>query len=394
MQVAIFTQSPLSKAPRVVKEANALVKQGYAISIFSIWYSDAVVQLDRTLISNKINYLPGVDLRNKNSFRVFYLRSVNKISRYFVRFLKLQTKHALGYGYKTYLKRLVKENADLYIGHEEMSLPLIIDLKEKNKKAVFDFEDFHSEDLLPKDRRYRPISLLESYEREVLFKADLTYTTSEEMANAFTLKYKCNIPQVIYNSFEYSAISHEDNVDNSLVWISQIIGPGRGLELLFEALSFVKQQISLHLIGENKLPFEIIKDIPKNVKIVFHDSILPNKIPQYLTQFDLGIAFEDQLPISRDFTITNKVFHYFNSGIGILATFTNGQNEIKKLVPEAVELVERNPKQIALLIDQLLSDRSRIKKMKKASLTAGKTLFNYTNELNKLTTLIENVISN
>ena len=104
--------------------------------------------------------------RNKNSFRVFYLRSINKISRYLVRFLKLQTRHALGYGYKTYLKRLVKENADLYIGHEEMSLPLIIDLKKKNKKAVFDFEDFHSEDLLPKDRRYRPISLLESYEKE------------------------------------------------------------------------------------------------------------------------------------------------------------------------------------------------------------------------------------
>ena len=189
-------------------------------------------------------------------------------------------------------------------------------------------------------------------------------------------------------------VSNVESVENSLVWISQIIGPGRGLELLFEALSFVKQLISVHLIGENKLPFEIIKDIPKNVKIVFHDSILPTKIPQYLTQFDLGIAFEDQLPISRDFTITNKVFHYFNSGIGILATCTNGQNEIKKLVPEAVELVERNPKQIALLIDQLLSDRSRIKKMKKASLTAGKTLFNYTNELNKLTTLIENVISN
>ena len=124
--IVILTQSPLSKAPRVVKEANALVKQGYAISIFSIWYSDAVVQLDRSLISNKINYLPGVDLRNKNSFRVFYLRSINKISRYLVRFLKLQTRHALGYGYKTYLKRLVKENADLYIGHEEMSL--VVDL--------------------------------------------------------------------------------------------------------------------------------------------------------------------------------------------------------------------------------------------------------------------------
>jgi glycosyltransferase involved in cell wall biosynthesis len=393
LKIIIFTQSPLSKAPRVVKEANVLIKHGYDVAIFGIWYSDAIVKLDKSLISTRIKYFPGVDLRNKNSFRVFYLRSINKLSRYLVRFLKIQTKHALGYGYKKYLKRLVKENADLYIGHEEMSLPLIIDLKKKNKKVVFDFEDFHSEDLLPKDRRYRPISLLEFFEKEVLFKADLTYTTSKELASAFALKYKCNIPQVIYNSFEYSPISYVDSVENSLVWISQIIGPGRGLELLFEALSFVKQDISVHLIGENKLPIEMIQEFPKNVKVVFHKTIMPKEIQMFLAQFDLGIAIEPTLPKSREYTITNKVFHYFNSGIGILATHTSGQNEIKTLVPDAVEIIERSPAQFGKKIDQLFTDRSRILEMKAASIEAGISLFNYANEEKKLSKLIKDVFS-
>ena len=393
-KIVIFTQSPLSKAPRVVKEANSLFKCGYNIIIFSVWYNEDVVCLDKALLDDTIKYFPGIDLRNKRSCNVFFLRVLNKLSRYFVRFFNLQYKQALGYGYNTYLKRLLNEHADLYIGHEEMSLQLVLDLKKKNNKVVFDFEDFHSEDLLPNDRIYRPLKLIERLEKEVLLSADLTLTTSNQLAFALSRKYKSKTPEVIYNSFEFTPKNKIKTIENSMVWISQIIGPGRGLELLFETLCFVKCEFSIHFIGENHL-FNINKyNIPKNIKLVFHNSISPKEIPQYLTQFDIGVAIEDEKPLSRDCTVTNKVFHYLNSGLGILATNTKGQSEIKSIIPEAMLIVDRNPAQMAKQIDQLFSNKSLIVKMKTASLDAGKTTFNYAAEEKKLSKYIKNVLSN
>ena len=103
-----------------------------------------------------------------------------------------------------------------------------------------------------------------------------------------------------------------------------------------------------------------------------------------IAEHDIGIAFEETSPPSRNFTITNKIFHYLQAGIGILATKTKGQTEVHNLAPDAIWMLPKNPLKIAQRIDLLLSDLKKIESMKTASWEAGKEVFAFEKEAKKL----------
>ncbi|WP_299228493.1 hypothetical protein [uncultured Psychroserpens sp.] len=384
--ICIFTQSPLTKAPRVVKEANVYAEAGFSVTVYGLWYDKALLENDRALLHSEIIYKAGINLLDYNSFRSKIIRLKRKTARELVKYLNIETINALGYNYKYYLKQLEQEQSCIYIGHEEMSMALSKALLEKGFKVAFDFEDWHSKDLLPEDRVYRPIKLLERLEAYLLEKATYCYTTSEAMSKAMVSYYNTSRrPKVVYNSFLASDRELIDGLNKDIIdqnlpsvfWFSQVISEGRGLELLFDALSYCKVSFQLHLRGEVSRDFKakLISKTPKEIELYFHDLVLPNQLISRIAEHDIGIAFESTEPKSRNYTITNKVFHYLQSGIAILATETAGQKEIEAKAPEAILLIERDSKEIAKALDRLLSDANRLELMKTSSREAGKHNF-------------------
>ena len=397
INIVIFTQSPISKAPRVVKEANCLALNGYNITVFSLWYDSIIVNDERELLDTRIVYKAGVDIISHNIQSTFY-RIKRRLYRELTRILGIQSKYALGYGYSQYLNKLKAEKADLYIGHEEMSLALAKDLISEGFRIAFDFEDFHSQDLLPKDRVYRPIKLLALLENFILTNASYCVTTSDSLANQLAKEYNTNPPATVYNSFhrfnsdELKIISSHSN---SLVWISQVIGPGRGLELLIEGISTSKLSFELTLIGKKDLEFcdVISKSSPKNLKLIFSDYIPPQQISTELKKFDLGIAFEENTPINKDLTISNKLFHYLNSGLAILATRTSGQCEIEQKTKDVISLVFAEPSQICESLEDLFSDREKLDLIKEKSSYFGNEVFCFEKEEEKILKLVGDVLA-
>lgn len=396
MKIVIFTQSPVSKAPRVVKEANCLVNYGFEVIVFSLWCDKKILDADLRLLSHNILYKAGVSLLSKN-FKTFFLRIELRFYRELVKYFKIQTKRSLGYGYSSYLTKLRDEKADLYIGHQEMSMPLAKELKESGHKIAFDFEDYHSHDLLPRDRRFRPIKLLMFLEGYLLNNAEFCTTTSDTMAKELASKYCSKVPVTIYNSFrknkEYPVIREKSNT-NSLVWISQVIGPGRGLELIIEAVMLSKYNFELTLIGskDEKYCEGIQSEQYDNLIVKFSDYIAADQISNELSNYDLGIAFEELSPLSRNFTITNKIFHYLASGIAIIATNTKGQIEISNKTENTIAIVSHDPKSIAAVLDKLFSDRNRLEKIKEKSKFYGESIFCFENEEKKIIGLVNSVL--
>lgn len=393
-RIVIFTQSPLSKAPRVVKEANCLVRNGYNVIIYSLCYDHEVLIQDNSLIDRRIINKSGANLMNKN-YKSLLIRIERRIHRSLVKHFGIQTKKALGYNYKKYLKRLKEEKADLYIGHEEMSLALSKELINNGFKVAFDFEDFHSEDLLPSDRKYRPLKLLKDLEEFILKNAIFTLTTSDSLAQVMASKYNSAIPVTIYNSFHRNdRLSNKKRKrSNSLVWISQVIGPGRGIELLISGIRKARHNYKLTLIGSKDEAFcqELQKNLPSNLKLEISEFIPPQKIQSFLANFDLGLAFEELQPISRFLTITNKIFHYLNSGIAVLATNTQGQEELSLKSGKAIKIVEQDPQHIATALDQIFHNEEILEEMKNASKFFGQTKFCFENEEIKIIALVKNV---
>jgi hypothetical protein len=395
-KIVIFTQSPISKAPRVVKEANCLARNGFKITLFSLWNDSTIVKNEMELLDEEIIYKAGIDITNKNIKSAFH-RFKRRIYRKSTKILGIQSKHALGYGYKQFLKKLKEEKADLYIGHEEMSLALSKDLISEGFKVAFDFEDFHSQDLLPKDRVYRPNKLLSSLENFILNNASYCVTTSQSLANQLAKEYNAPQPLTIYNSFHRFKSIEPRRISrnaNSLVWISQVIGPGRGLELLIEGIALSKLSYELTLIGKKDQEFcdLISKSSPLNLKLQFSDYIPPDRIAAELKKYDVGIAFEEKKPRSRDLTITNKVFHYFNSGLAILATRTSGQCEMEQKTKGVISLVYAEPLQICESLEDLFLDKEKLELIKEKSSYYGNEVFCFENEEQKILKLVVDVL--
>jgi glycosyltransferase involved in cell wall biosynthesis len=374
----------------VVKEANVYARAGFKVTVYATWHDQNLLEADRLLLEPTITYKAGANLLDWNGLQTKIIRLRRLLGRFLVKYLGIQTRTALGYDFKNYLKKLESENADLYIGHQEQGMALAKALIEKDYKVAFDFEDWHSKDLMPKDRAYRPTKLLELLEKYLLEKATYCYTTSESMAAAMSSYHHAPKPEVIYNSFFASDRKRMDghrkdlnhHLTPSVYWFSQVIGRGRGLELLFEALSLVKTPFQLHLRGKISDTFrqELQSMTPKNIELYIHDLVVPDELISRIAEHDLGIAFEESLPESRNYTVTNKVFHYLQSGIPILATETAGQLEIAEKIPGAIKVVKRHPIVIASAFDNLLGDLASLRERKEASWKSGQDIFSFENQ--------------
>lgn len=398
--ICIFTQSPLCRAPRVVKEANVYARAGYKVTVFGLWSDPDLLKKDRRLLEATIQYKAGVDLLDVTSFKARKIRIVRRIGRELVKGLQIETMAALGYDFKGYLTRLKNEAADLYIGHEELSMALAEQLIKEGKNVAFDFEDWHSMDLLPKDRAYRPLRLIERLERFILTNATYTYTTSQAMALAMCDKYNTKPAKVIYNSFpasERNVITegaHKDRMDlklPSLYWFSQVISEGRGLELLFQALKLTKTPCQLHLRGHVAPAYRdfLKSNVPPHVQLFLHEVVPYHVLLSRIMEHDLGIAFEEDYPENKNLTISNKIFHYLQAGVAVLATETAGQKEIANRALKAVCTSTDNPNIMAAKIDGILADTSILEQMKNASWDAGGTTFAFENEEIKLLQFIK-----
>ena len=241
--ICILTQSHLCRNPRVVKEANTLAAAGFQVTILTTFTFADLLEEDLKLIDTSkiklkgiINMIPG----QASKWYRLKQRLVRRIAGEAIGRFGWENILTLGYDYRKNLKAAIRENADLYTCHQEMSTVIGCKLIKRGFKVAFDFEDWYSHDLLPEANKTRPIKLLEKYEKFALKNSVLNYTTSESMAAGFAAFADVKPPKVLHNVFP---LAERDLLDGkfkdrtdlsrpSMHWYSQTIGPGRGLEFL------------------------------------------------------------------------------------------------------------------------------------------------------------------
>ena len=331
--VCIVTQSHLCRNPRVLKEAITLSAAGYEILIVTSAYSKSLSKQDLFLIKgHNITIVHGSDLSKKN-YRSFIDRSIKKLGVLFIKYLNLETSLALGYGVFRYYKICKSIKADLYICHQELATFIGNKLINSGFRVSFDLEDWYAEDLLLSSRNERPINLLRRSEFFALKKASFCTTTSNALAKKLSQTYACNLPHVIYNVFPSQTSLLEKQKDFSrtlkLFWFSQTVGPGRGLEQFIHLTSSLSKKLELHLLGniDESYREKLKLLIPIQHGLYFHELVEEQVLAEKIASFDIGLALELITPKSRDYTITNKFFQYLQSGLPIIASATEGQNE-------------------------------------------------------------------
>lgn len=382
--VVILTASPLCRNPRVVKEATTLGGAGYDVTVLTLATHERFARLDEALCAGLPFRRVALDYYGRGlpaRARAWLRRAETRLARSMVTRFGFETAGALGPA-RALLALAMRHPADLTIVHTEIPTWVATRLHRAGRRIAVDFEDWYSEDLLPADRRGRPMQLLRAAEMEAFHAAAYVSATSQSMADGLRAAFGGAVPLVLRNVFPLQPIARPHrpagDAPPRLVWFSQTIGPGRGLEAFVRAWARTATASQLVLLGDLRDGFgdTLQQSVPpeRRQDLTILPPVPPGDLPTKLAEFDLGLALEQRVPRNRDLTITNKLFQYLNAGLAVIATDTAGQREVLHAHAGAGLLVESvDAPAFPAALDALLADRARWRAMQLASRAAAES---------------------
>lgn len=403
--IAIITSGQPSANPRVVKEASAFYKYGYNVTVVYAPLSHWADEFDKDIFTKQ----PGIKwivagyhpVNNALFYKLARVRlaAYKKIYSLFPSLIKDHTKAFVLFSQEL-SKASLNVKADLYIGHNIGSLPAVINAAKKNNaKCAFDAEDYHYGEFTDEDQSKQ---LAKKIEDNFLPLMSYISAASPLIAKAYSIRFPSKKIEPINNVFsiEYlqSNISNSNPGELKLFWFSQKAGPGRGIETVTEASSFLKDcNISLHILGNCSNGY---KEQLKNTwqckgAVNFIDPVNPGDIFKIANQFDAGLATEIPSCINRDICLTNKIFSYMLAGLCIVASDTAAQ---KKLLTEnegaGLLYNSSNAEDLAEKLKFLYGNREYLLACKKKSIQLAQTIFNWELESARLISLVQETVLN
>lgn len=387
-RILILIAQHLHTAPRPQKEALALAKAGYDVTIACAWHDDTFARRDEQLVQTHGYQLACyADFRPQYSIKRLALRLQSKLARMAWQRQGWFSPALLGYGVR-WMYRFARDfAADLTIVHSEGGLWVGNQLLREKRRVGIDFEDWFSNDLLPAARVYRPVERLWQLERSLLQQCRYRLAPSNAMAQALASAFDTDAPTCVYNVFPFAERCRldgewRDRTDRrrpSLHWFSQTIGPGRGLEMLCDALSRISLPFEVHLRGSCRADYESALRQrlrpEQRGQLVIHATVPNGELLSRVAEHDIGLALELCDYPSRDLTVANKLFQYLQGGLALIATQTQGQAEVVaaaqcgRLVP---------PDDTAALTDAIagwLNDPEQRQREQRAALAAAQHTF-------------------
>jgi glycosyltransferase involved in cell wall biosynthesis len=406
--ILILIGGHLCTAPRPQKEADTLAAAGHDVTVCGIWFDPELVERDRTLLQGKTwAFRPVLDFRPQRWER-WFVRGQAYLSRTLFRHFGYFSPALLGYGARAMLQAALQQQADLTIVHSEAGLWVGDRLLHKGLQVGVDFEDWFSQDLLPSALVTRPVNHLKHLEQRLAQHCTYCLAPSASLAEALAQIYQAPKPTVIYNVFPASTSmsaastwqrdrNPESNLP-SLHWFSQTIGPGRGLETLFQALPHLSIPVEIHLRGSYSPAARqwLEPQIPSEwrSRLHIHPTVTNDQLPLRIAEHDIGLALEQVSPPSRNLTITNKLFQYLQAGLAVIATDTAGQRELFTQFPDIGRLIPPDdPVALAEAIAHLLRHPEVLQTTRIAALNAVQERFCWEIESDRLLKTVEHVLA-
>jgi glycosyltransferase involved in cell wall biosynthesis len=223
---------------------------------------------------------------------------------------------------------------------------------------------------------------------------DLNYVMT--VSNSIALQYEKEYfirPLVIMNAgvntdhikpYSRAEIGLPEN-DLLLIIHGTGINADRGGKELLEALKTI-DGVSLLIVGSgDTIPElkEIATDKNLSVKVRFIQTVPWEELIRYLKMADTGLSLDKDTNLNYKFSLPNKLFDYISAGIPVIAgklpEITGKLKEFNcGLIIETI-----NPENIKVAIEELKSNREKLKTLKANAMGASEVL-NWENERKKL----------
>lgn len=406
-KIVLVTSGQPSTNPRLVKEADALVSNGFEVTVIYQYWNEWATASDFQLLRNKSWKAIRVGGSPNNEYLEYWRsRIIHRLGRFLTSYFGFKNglaEIALNRNTLALINKTKSIPASLYIAHNLGALPAAVLASKKNRaKCGFDAEDFHRQEATddPNSESYHLVKFIED---KYLPQIDYLTAASPLIAEAYQQLYKYLSPVVLNNVFSSSYLqavtTSSPHKELKLFWFSQTIGKGRGLEDAIKAISLLKKEhISLTLLGNidqtHQNYFSMLANrlgLTEN-QLHFIAPVAPNLIFNMANKYDVGLALEQTTPFNRDICLTNKIFTYLTSGLAIIATDTTAQKQFINKYPN-IGKTYPNGDIIALstVINHYDEHHDRLNDAKLVAHQLAKHELNWEIEQQKLITIIKDL---
>lgn len=256
-------------------------------------------------------------------------------------------------------------NYQLLLVHNPGSFYPALQFATKHKIPLgIDLEDYHPGE----SKQERINNFFKKLNRAILPKATFITAASPDILeySEKDLGVAIKNKRVVLNYFpstEFLLPVANNSAGLSLVWFSQNISFGRGLEQLIPVIKN-NPSIALHLFGHCNANFKS-QWLNNAENIHVHDPLPQEDLHKSLSGFDIGLALEIPIDQNRELCITNKILAYLQSGLYILASYTVAQSRLLKEFPEHGILIGMQTPEFKKVMETLLQQKESIRALAK-----------------------------
>lgn len=296
------------------------------------------------------------------------------------------------YNLRLFFKLLFLKKSLLFSNDLDTLMPNYLVSKIRSGKLIYDSHEYFTE--VPElVGRPKVKSVWLSIEKFIFPKLKNVITVNETLAQIYQTKY--GVPVSVIKNVPYTKSNFDPEelkftkTGEKIILYQGALNMGRGLELMIDSMALLKNYLFV-IIGDGDLLGDLKKKVQKMAlsdKIIFLGKVLPEKLPAYTVNADLGISLEEDLGLSYRYALPNKIFDYIQAGVPVLASDLPLYNKLFTEFQIGEILKSRSPESVARTIEQIVANRaSYLPALKKAS-----SVYNWDNEKPKLIEFIKNL---
>ncbi|GAO45212.1 hypothetical protein [Flavihumibacter petaseus] len=339
-RILFVTTTNLATNPRLVKEINLAMDNGAQVSVISFRLGNWSAALNEKILE---------ELEGKVIAYTLDI-SANKSLRWAVDAVRFFVTRKIGAAFSSqdfqgmtdrrsvlldrFLRRM-KVNFDLVVAHNPGSiLPVWRFSKSRKIPFGFDIEDYHpGESSLPETNLVMK-RIFNSYLKDARYltaASPLILTHSLEDIGVFHYPAETVLNYFPRDEFEIPVPASAE-VPLRVIWFSQNINAGRGLEQISDVLGKFGNELSVTLVGNlNGAFYEKFLKRHTNLNIL---APLPQReLHRMLRQYDVGLAIEPGKDINNGIAVSNKMLAYHQAGLFIAASDTPAQTAYMEAFP-------------------------------------------------------------
>ena len=388
----LLTTTNLACNPRCLKEIRLLVATNATVTVVAFNLNNWTVEIERQLNMELAGvHFYYIETTSRSFFPWFVSSMFEKAGQSMIYFFP-DNLFLAGMGVSKrcwlllrHLKQL-KIKPDFVIAHNPGAFyPAYRLAKKNNIPFALDIEDYHPGENLPVSVKKSVTLLMKQLIPEAVytsFASPLIKVYAEKLLNA-TGSFIVINNLFSKDEFIEPVLNNYDSTKIKLVWFSQYIDYGRGLEKILPVLDKFQDDFELTLIG--KIREEFFKNELKDRNYICCKDSVPHAILQKeLSKYDVGLAIEDgTIDFNRDICLTNKIWSYFQAGLFIIASDTEAQKVFIKEHPEHGVIASLVAEKVEVAMNDILLKMECIKASKPIRFQHA-SAYNWENESIKL----------